>query len=144
MDIQDVYNLIVESAIGKFTGAGVIFCTKKGKVLVLKKNNKLWCLPGGKPEQDELPRQTAIRETEEETGKTPYNLKGPIVLTNKNKTYYSFISIINDVFDVDVSNEHKDYSWVGMEDLKKLNLLPPFKANLKQITKFIKKEIEKD
>ena len=141
MNIQEIYNIILES-VPHFTGAGIIFCTKKGQVLLLKKNNKVWCLPGGKPNENETPKETALRETREETGKRAINLTEPLVLEYNNKTYYSFISIIQSPFDVILSSEHVDYKWAYLNELKNTRFIPPFKNNLKLIKQTLKKYIE--
>ncbi len=140
MNIQEIYNLILESNL-QFTGAGVIFCTKSGKVLLLKKSNKMWCLPGGKPELDETPKETALRETEEETGEKVTDLTAPLILKYNNKTYYSFISIVEKPFKIVLSSEHKEYKWVSINDLKKIKIIPPFKNNLKLILQTLKSYI---
>lgn len=141
MNIQEIYNLILESSAIKFTGAGIIFCTEDGKILILKKSNNTWCMPGGKPEGDETPQEAAKREAKEETGKTAQKISKPIILQYNDKTYYSFISIVNKPFDVEISDEHKDYSWVPYEHLKKLKLIPPFRGNVKKIIKALKQEL---
>jgi 8-oxo-dGTP pyrophosphatase MutT (NUDIX family) len=131
----------MESAGNNFTGAGVIICTKDGYVLTLKKDHGIWGLPGGKPVGDETPKETAIRETEEETGIVPKNLKGPIITENKNKIYYSYISIIDKKIDVILSKEHKKFSWVYYKDLPKINLFSLFRKNIKKIIKEIEREL---
>jgi 8-oxo-dGTP pyrophosphatase MutT (NUDIX family) len=141
MDIHEIYNLIAESMEVNFTGAGVIFCTKTGKVLILKKDNKMWGLPGGKPENNESPRETAIREAREETGIEATNLTQPIITNFNNRTYYSYICILNDVVDVTLSTEHKKYDWVNIKDLKTVKLFKLFRSNLKKIVYKIEKEI---
>ena len=141
MNIHEIYNLIAESMEDNFTGAGVIFCTKTGKVLILKKDSNMWGLPGGKPEQKESPRETAIREAREETGIEATNLTQPIIINFNNKTYYSYICILDDVVDVTLSTEHKKYDWAKIKDLKKIKLFRLFRNNLKKIVNKIETEI---
>lgn len=53
----------------KRMGSGVILRNPKGEILVLKTTYKdHWEIPGGVVEEDESPKQTAERETKEETG----------------------------------------------------------------------------
>lgn len=141
MDIHEIYNLITESMDVGFTGAGVIFCTKGGKVLVLKKDNNMWGLPGGKPEGGESPRETAIREAKEETGIDAVNLTQPIITNFNSKIYYSYISLLDDVVEVTLSKEHKKYDWIKIKDLKTIKLFKLFRTNLKKIVNKIESEI---
>jgi len=54
----------------------LIVCTQAKKVLFILNNwKKLWELPGGIIEDNESPRDCAIRELREETNKTPQNLE---------------------------------------------------------------------
>lgn len=131
----------MESAGNNFTGAGVIICTRDGKVLILKKHNGIWGLPGGKPMGDETPRETALRETEEETGIIVKSLKGPIVTEYKNKIYFSYISIFDKKVDVTLSKEHKKFSWVYYKNLPEVNLFSLFRKNIKQIINDIGNEL---
>ncbi|KPK39688.1 MAG: hypothetical protein AMJ78_08100 [Omnitrophica WOR_2 bacterium SM23_29] len=60
----------------QFSSGGIIY-RRKGKraevALIVRGEGKIFCLPKGKIEKPETPRQTALREVEEETG-----LKGKI------------------------------------------------------------------
>jgi 8-oxo-dGTP pyrophosphatase MutT (NUDIX family) len=144
MNIQQIFNLIVESTQQNFTGAGVILVTRKGKTLVLKKPNNNWGLPGGKPNELETPKETALRETEEETGVKIKNLSSePLKLSYNNKIYFSYIYIIDEKTEISLSKEHKDFQWVYFEDLKHKKLIPPFKDNLRLIISKIKKHLAK-
>ena len=141
MNIHDLYNLIIESSHESFTGAGIIFISKDKKMLVLKKPNSVWCLPGGKPEGEETPDQTAIRETYEETGIYVKRVSSPLTLRYKDKTYFSFIHILQSEQDVILSDEHKDYKWISLKNISKIKLIPPFKNNAKFIIKEINKRL---
>lgn len=130
MDIHEIYNLIEGSIFDDYTGAGIVFVTRSGKVLMLKKPNHAWGMPGGKPTRGELPEETALRESEEETGLIGQNLNRPIKIYYKNKKYYSFICVIEKKEKVKISKEHKDYAWIPYNEIKKLKLIPPFRENL--------------
>ncbi len=55
----------------KRMGSGVIIRNSKGEILLLKTTYKdHWEIPGGVVEENESPKQTAERETQEETGLT--------------------------------------------------------------------------
>lgn len=50
-------------------GANAVIFDDQGRVLLTKRqDNGLWCLPGGHMDLGEMIQDTAIRETEEETG----------------------------------------------------------------------------
>ena len=137
MQIQDVYNLIVESSIGRFSGAGIIFFDGQ-EVLMLKKQNGKWSFPGGKPIQGETPMQTAKRETKEEAGTHHGNLVKEIKLTNDDRTFYSFIHKINEKFTPTLSEEHKSYKWINYKKLRDLNLHKNVYINLKTYLRELK------
>lgn len=62
---QDYYNSLAK----KPMGADVLFLNEKNEILVVKPNYKdEWLLPGGTTESGESPRESAIREAEEEIG----------------------------------------------------------------------------
>jgi 8-oxo-dGTP diphosphatase len=144
MNIQEVYNLIIESSQQSFTGAGIILVTKKGKVLILKKANNAWGFPGGKPDEHESPDETAIRETEEETGVRVANLNSkPLKIKYNNRTYYSFIYVLDTKVKISLSTEHKDFQWIFLGELKKKKLIAPFRENIESIILKIKKHLAK-
>lgn len=134
MKLQEVYDLIVESAVGQFSGAGIIFFDGT-KVLMLKKRNGRWVFPGGKPIQGETPIATAKRESKEEVGQVSGKNVKEIKFELDNRTFYSYIFIVNKQFDVRVSEEHTDYTWINYKKVKELKL---HKNVLKSIPKVFK------
>lgn len=67
----------------------------KGQILVLKRSDGSWGMPGGWADVGESPFKTAARETFEETGLTIKPL-GYIAVTHKTpKTYPGFVSQVN-------------------------------------------------
>jgi len=55
----------------QISSGGIIFKKEKNRikvVLISRKDNTIWCLPKGKVEKRETPKETAKRETKEETG----------------------------------------------------------------------------
>jgi 8-oxo-dGTP pyrophosphatase MutT (NUDIX family) len=134
MEIQDIFNKIIKSKVGHYSGAGVIFFDGK-EVLVLKKPNKCWGFPGGKPNEGEAPEQTARRESEEEIGSCPGKFIKELPLENDSRMFYSFISLVDKPFDVYISDEHLAYEWVDYNKLKKIKLQ-------KYVYKFLKHIIE--
>lgn len=117
-----------------FRGAGFVFITSLGKVLILQKPSKKWCFVGGKKEKNETPFKTAKRETKEEIGFFP---KGTVVDYFKHKkadedvNVYSFIMNIKETFVPKLDSEHIDYKWVKIKHLDQyqfssgvVNLIP--------------------
>ena len=47
---------------------GGCFISKNGQALLIQQTTGLWALPGGHTKGSETPRETAARETHEETG----------------------------------------------------------------------------
>jgi 8-oxo-dGTP pyrophosphatase MutT (NUDIX family) len=121
MKLQDVYNLILESGVGRFSGAGIIFFDNKN-VLMLKKPNNKWVFPGGKPIMGETPLETAMRESTEEVGSCPGNMVDKLMFENDDRIFCSFIFKIDRPFEVVISAEHKDYSWIDYREIKKVRL----------------------
>lgn len=134
MKLQEVYDLILENRIGTFSGAGVIFFDGE-KILLLKKHNGSWVFPGGKPVQGENPLQTAKRETREEVGTCPGEMVKELSFEFDDRTFHSFIFKIKNTFDVEVSDEHKDYTWINYKKVLDLRL---HKNVMKSIRKVIK------
>jgi len=60
----------------KRMGTGALFFNREGKVLLVKPTYKdYWSIPGGSVDENESPRAAAIRETKEEIGFEPRNLR---------------------------------------------------------------------
>lgn len=97
----------------------------KGQVLVLKRGDGSWGMPGGWADVGESPFETAERETFEETG-LKVKPVGYIAVTYKTpKTYPGFASQVNicvavepvsDDQKVTLSHEHSDYMWIDSID----------------------------
>lgn len=143
MNIHEIYRLIEGISLTQFTGAGIIIVTRKGKVLLLKKQSGSWGMPGGKPSEDELPIETAIRETEEETGIKIDSLKDPIVFYYKDKKYYSYVYVVERESIVRLSKEHKNFKWVYFKELEKYKLVPPLRSQLSSYIAEIEKTLNK-
>lgn len=134
MKLQEVYDLIVESGIGQFSGAGIIFFDGSN-VLLLRKNNGYWVFPGGKPIAGETPLQTAERETKEEVGKVVGENIAEIKFEMDSRTFYSFIFKINKPFDVELSDEHKDFTWVNYKKVRDMRLHKNIAKTIKTVIK---------
>ena len=110
-------------------------------LLLLRPNNSyikfpnMWSFPGGGSSKGEMPIQTAIRETYEETGLriTPNDLKLLFMTkdTDQKKNVYFFLceNWSGEIDDNKVKTEHVEYKWVKHKDLKNYNM-PPNNLNL--------------
>jgi 8-oxo-dGTP pyrophosphatase MutT (NUDIX family) len=134
MKLQDVYDLIVESGVGQFSGAGIIFFDGTN-VLLLRKNNGTWVFPGGKPIEGETPLQTAKRETKEEVGRVSGDNIAELRFELDSRTFYSYIFKIKKPFDVELSDEHKDYTWINYKKVRDMKLHKNIFKSLKHVIK---------
>ena len=99
--------------------ASIVFVVnKKDQVLILKRSHMgsfpgLWALPGGKAEPGEEPKETAIREIEEETKiqLPPDSLLFLHKMINGEREFYFFCSKVDDPKPV-IDDEHDDWLWI--------------------------------
>ena len=108
------------------SGANIVL-VKDGKILLLLRGKgsrwkpNHWGPPGGHVEPTETSKQAAIRETFEESGLTvePGDLK---LLLQRSKNdfgmIYLFITNKHSGDEVVLSDEHDDFIWVDMEEMK--------------------------
>lgn len=80
----------------KISSFAIIFSDNNEILLCHRKDYDLWNLPGGAAENEELPNETVIRETKEETGYeiTIDELVGIYGKKNKNEIIFTFKSHI--------------------------------------------------
>lgn len=128
--------------------AAGIFFTDGEKVLVLKRSKKgdnpgTWGLPGGKLEEKETFVDAARREAKEECGKIEGSRFEDLKQEDGSHTWFTFFFKVKELFDCDLSDEHTDYKWLEIEDLKKYNLHPKFKKSLDRHLKVIKNSRKK-
>lgn len=106
------------------------------KFLLLKRSEENsssgeWVFPGGKIEQDESPKEAAIRELKEETG-----LRSEIVRSGKTyigegelglwKIYPFYVRAQS--LEVELDQEHSDYKWLELEELKEHDTMGQLKS----------------
>lgn len=97
-------------------------------ILLLKKKNNEWELPGGHLNVGESFLNGAIREVFEETSIKLKKLK----ILIKQKDFMLFFAKPKDCA-VRLSDEHISYGWFINKDVKKLNLTRATRMNLKTI-----------
>jgi len=112
--------------------AGILFLSKEGRVLLLKRSGEgsaaagTWALPGGKLEEGESAETAALRETIEETGYYA-GYAGKILMESESNglTYTTFLRHIDDEWIPKLNNEHTAYLWMPPEEALENNQLPP-------------------
>lgn len=124
--------------------AAGIFFTDGRSVLMLKrrppgKMPNCWGLPGGHSEGEETPFMTAQREVREECGKISGKKFG--VLTSG--AWTCFFYKIPKFFPCKLSEEHDAWEWVRFEDLKKIQLHPQFKKQMRRYIVFVNRHFSK-
>ena len=101
-----------------------------------KKQRNYWVVPGGGAKRSETPRETAIREINEELRieLTPAQLRQLFVIDDE----YFFLTDYRQKAVPDISGEEKEQStstnvyrpaWVTLSELLKINLMPPALSN---------------
>lgn len=101
-----------------------------------KKQRNYWVVPGGGAKRSETPRETAIREINEELQieLTPAQLRQLFVIDDE----YFFLTDLRQKAVPDISGEEKERStntnvyrpaWVSLSELLKINLMPPALSN---------------
>lgn len=122
--------------------SAVLYRTSDQRFLLVKRaatketDAEKWEFPGGFVEQDETPKEAAVRELEEETG-----LKGEVlrsgekgeVETHKGKLEITpFLMVVEDG-EVVLSKEHSDYRWVTREEIREKDTTEGIKKEMRAL-----------
>lgn len=126
----------------KNKAAGIFFTNGK-EVLLLKRNDNTWGLPGGHMKVGETSLEAAKREAEEECGNVKGSKIDKLKEINKNKIWTTFFFKIKNKFKCKISNEHKDWKWFKINELNKINLHPNFKKNLNKHVEILNNHFNK-
>lgn len=112
-----------------------------GKILILKRsrdsrsNPCCWELPGGKVEPGEDFEDALIREIKEETDLNIF-LKKTAGIAQQDLPYSRSVHVIMDVEvisgNLKISDEHEEYKWAFLDEIKKLQLSEWFSDLLKE------------
>jgi 8-oxo-dGTP diphosphatase len=108
---------------------------EKGEFLLLRRsensrtNPGKWDLPGGKVNPDESLKEGVVREVWEETGISivPGDIAGEVNFELPKKRVIAIV--FNGgyvVTDVKLSDEHREYAWVSLEDILGMEELPAY------------------
>ena len=115
--------------------AAGIFFTDGQKVLMLKRreeDNGTWALPGGKTKSGESQIGAAIRETKEETGLDAipgYRFEDFTSSTGRKK-FTCYMYRVSKPFDIEISDEHTAWEWMGLDSLGAEDLHPGSVRNI--------------
>ncbi|QKQ98149.1 NUDIX domain-containing protein [Candidatus Nanohaloarchaea archaeon] len=120
----------------------VVYNSEKQKFLLVRRadskdrNPGLWEFPGGVVEEDETPREAAIRELHEETG-----LKGEILKTGDSGIIEADIGdieihpflILVQSSRVELSREHTEHQWISRDELDSFETVKGLEKELEAV-----------
>jgi len=97
------------------------------KILLLERQrSKTWCLPGGRLNEDEDWDVSLLREIKEEIGidcRHPQPIAVNILKDGYQIKYCVYFTLdCPDVSAINTSNEHSDMGWLGLDEVKSLNM----------------------
>jgi len=121
-----------EQEVKKEVSAGIITSRdvpgKRDYLLLKHANGDHWSFSKGHVEEGENPKETALRELEEETGLVPQELSSDFSRTTSytferadrkvSKTVIYFLGLISREAQVRLSPEHLDYVWLPYDDAR--------------------------
>lgn len=96
-----------------------IICHQHGKVLLVRKAEAKWTLPGGKIEANEGPAEAALRELFEETGLDNEVLEFLALHEFDSRPHHVFRVSVPESLDARPQNEITDCRWFSFVDLDK-------------------------
>lgn len=106
---------------------------KDNKILFLKRKSKtlgyvFWDMPGGRMEENELPKETLKRELMEEAGVELLHVNDLITYhihpryNNKGvKLLLLYFKVQVNTTEIEISSEHLGFKWIGVDDLDLLD-----------------------
>lgn len=131
---------------GKFGAAGILFFHRQSGTFLLNQRSAVihfgetWSTLGGAINRDETPYAGALRESIEEIGNVPTEMKQIVVHENVTKgedrdwTYTTFVVEVDEqFFPTKMDWESKDNAWVTLQEMASLPLHPGFRATISHL-----------
>lgn len=103
--------------------SGILFVNDE-RILLLKRTDGTWGIPGGKVEKGETDWEAAVRETKEECGVKQVEGQKFSKFQDENSTIYCLFAKRS--FLCKLSDEHVDWEWVKIENVEKREIQPKF------------------
>lgn len=94
-----------------------VICHQQGKVLLVRKADAKWTLPGGKIEANEGPAEAALRELCEETGLDSQGLEFLALHQFDSRPHHVFRVTVPETLAARPLNEIADCRWFSTVDL---------------------------
>jgi len=116
----------------KLKAAMVVIVKNKKDILILKRPPgegwmpEKWGLPGGHIEENELPKDAAVREVKEETN---LDLNNIFKLKQRGQVMIYYSTSYNGQVQIDF--EHTDWAWAPYDELDDYNTTPDLKEAAK-------------
>lgn len=119
----------------------VSFNQEKDGFLLLKRSENRdvqpgkWDFPSGHIDEDEEPKNAALRELKEETGLLGKVLKSgePFAVDTEDGFYEVHPFLVKVKGTVELSREHTDYKWVKSSELKDFETVEGLKKDLEKV-----------
>ncbi len=117
-------------------------------VIVKNKNGDHWGLPKGTPEGDELPIETAQRETTEETGIKDFNISEEETFVEKynfeargnvySKTNIYYLGFVNEISTGEIAEDIEEVKWVSFDEARKILTHQTAKGVVNEVENYLK------
>lgn len=104
-----------------------VICVRDDSVLLVGKGRSKWMLPGGKPLEDELLSETAVRELKEETALKAKGLFFQFQFVGATTIHHVFVADIGGKLTPRPQNEIKRCQWFACDEVASTDASPTTK-----------------